>query len=253
MTALHEQYRPRTWDDVAGQPEAVAAIRSVLARGWGGRAWAITGLSGQGKTTLAKLIAAEGADQLAWREIPARTLTPKGVEDLEEWYATRTMPINGKSGRAVFINEYHGLRQDTLEMLLDTLERIPEHVCWLLTTTYKGQQTFFGDDSTGDRFAAASRFQVLKLEKGPEVFLALAKRAKAVAQAAGVDGLPDSVYELAVAACDGNLRAVLQRVESGQLQATARAEVSGRLQALPLDGRHSAERVKLQTLLWEIG
>ena len=45
MASLHEQYRPRTWADVAGQPEAVKEIRRTLERCWGGRAWLITGAS----------------------------------------------------------------------------------------------------------------------------------------------------------------------------------------------------------------
>ena len=37
MGQLSEQYRPKTWADVAGQDAAVRAIRTVLDRGWGGR------------------------------------------------------------------------------------------------------------------------------------------------------------------------------------------------------------------------
>ena len=52
MAALHEQYRPRTWGDVAGQDVAVSAIRRCLARGWDGRAWWITGASGDRKSVV---------------------------------------------------------------------------------------------------------------------------------------------------------------------------------------------------------
>ena len=48
MTALHEQYRPTALEQVIGQRKAVAQVRKVLSRGWGGRAWFITGPSGSG-------------------------------------------------------------------------------------------------------------------------------------------------------------------------------------------------------------
>jgi replication-associated recombination protein RarA len=253
MTALHERYRPRSFDDVAGQPEAVAAIKAVLARGWGGRAWWITGLSGVGKTTLAKLIAADGAAPLCTEEIAARGLTPKGVWELEQSVAMRTVPIDGRTGRAVIINECHGLRKDTVESLLDVLERIPEHVVWLFTTTKIGQQSFFDDDEAGNAAPLVSRCIEIRLDDGPGVFAKLAQRAKIVAQAAGIDGLPDSVYEAAVRAANGNLRAVLGTVESGQLRAGAIEATKKRLAELPLDGRHGAERSRLQALLAEMG
>ena len=60
---LHEQYRPKCWEEVAGQVEALAEVQAVLKRGWGGRAWWLTGLSGTGKTTIARLIAQEGAGE----------------------------------------------------------------------------------------------------------------------------------------------------------------------------------------------
>jgi DNA polymerase III subunit gamma/tau len=249
MAALHEQYRPRSWGDVAGQGDAVQAIRRVLARGWGGRAWWITGASGTGKTTLAKLIAAEGASELATEEMLAGGLTPAGVRELERQYSRRPLPIDGKAGWCIVVNECHGLRRDTVRCLLDTLERIPDYVVWVFTTTNTGQARFFDDDSDGDAAPLVSRCQEIRLADGPAVRKALAKRAKAVAQDAGCDGLPDAVYERCVEACRGNLRMVLQRVESGQLADEARAELTRQLLAMPLDdSRRPALQAQLAAL-----
>jgi replication-associated recombination protein RarA len=234
MAALHEESRPRTWADVAGQDVAVSAIRRCLSRGWGGRAWWITGASGTGKTTLAKLIASEGASELATEEILAGGLTPAGVRELERQYSRRPLPIDGKAGWCIVVNECHGLRRDTVRALLDTLERIPDYVVWVFTTTNQGQAAFFDDDQDGDAAPLVSRCQEIRLADGPAVRKALALRAKAVAQSAGCDGLPDAVYERCVDACRGNLRMVLQRVESGQLADEARSELTRQLMALPL-------------------
>ncbi len=250
---LHEQYRPSTWEQVAGQDRAVNAIRTVLKRGWGGRAWWIVGASGMGKTTLAKLIAAAGASDLATEEHDAGSLTPAKLREIERGYSFRPLPIDGKAGWALIVNECHGLRRDTVKALLDVLERLPEYVTWIFTTTKQGQASFFGDDPTGDTAPLVSRCQVVELEDTAATRKALALRGKAVAVEAGMDGLPDDCYLAAIEGCKGNLRALLQRVESGQLREEARTELTRQLMALPLDGRHGAQRAKLQEQLAEMG
>ena len=71
MNPLHEQYRPTTWDDVAGQDKAIAKVRIVARRGLGGRAFWIAGQSGTGKSSIARLIASELASNLCTEELDA--------------------------------------------------------------------------------------------------------------------------------------------------------------------------------------
>jgi replication-associated recombination protein RarA len=250
MASLFEQARPRTWTDVAGQDAAVASIRGTLARGWGGRAWWITGASGTGKTSLAKLIAAEGASDFGTEELDPSSLTPSRLRELERSYASKPLPVDGKAGWAFIVNECHRLRRDAVSALLDVLERLPGHVVWVFTTTKQGQASLFEDDATGDCAPLVSRCIEICLADGPAVRLALARRAKAVAVAAGCDGLPESVYVLAMDECRGNLRAVLQRCESGQLAATAKAAISREL-SRPLSEQNPKRRAELQAVLAE--
>lgn len=249
MTALHEQYRPRTWDDVAGQDAAVRSIRRVLARGWGGRAWWITGASGTGKTTLAKLIAAEGASEFGTEEHDAGSLTPAKVRELERQYAGRMLPVNGKSGWAIVVNECHGLRKDTVRCLLDVLERLPGHVVWVFTTTRQGQASLFEDDTDGDCAPLVSRCVEVPLADDADSRSAMARRAKQVAMAAGCDGFPEGAYTAALAACKGNLRALLGKVESGQLARVAAAELGRELAATPLQSQNPTRRAEVQAML----
>jgi DNA polymerase-3 subunit gamma/tau len=130
MTALVEQYRPRTWAAVVGQDKLVARIQTLAKRGLAGRAYWISGQSGTGKTSLARLLAAEVADPFMTREIDAGTLTVSALTELE-----RESQVGGlfgeKRGRAYLCNESHALRKDTIRQLLVTLERIPAHVVWI--------------------------------------------------------------------------------------------------------------------------
>ena len=59
---LFEQYRPQSFDQVLGQTKAVSQITRLCNIGIGGRALWISGASGTGKTTLARIVAATIAD-----------------------------------------------------------------------------------------------------------------------------------------------------------------------------------------------
>jgi replication-associated recombination protein RarA len=250
---LAEQYRPRTFDDVAGQPAAVAAIRRVLKRGWGGRAWWITGLSGTGKTTLARLIAQEGAAGLCTLELQACDLTPKAVRETLDMCRLRPLPVHGLCGWCVIVNECHKMPRHGVTALLDALDAIPDWVVWVFTTTKIGQQSFFDEDSKGDAAPLVSRCIKVTLSEGADVNAALARRAKETAVAAGMDGLPDAIYAAAIQQHKGNLRAVYQAIESGQLAEHAKAQAIAELATLPLDNRSAKRRLELQELVAQIG
>jgi len=204
-----------------------------------------------GKTTLAKLIAAEGASDFATDELDAGSLTPAKLREMERSYSVRPLPIGGKAGWALVVNECHRMRRDTVAALLDVLERLPDYVVWIFTTTKQGQASLFEDDTSGDCAPLVSRCVEIALADGPGVRQALAKRAKVVAMSAGCDGLPDSVYAAAIDGCKGNIRALLQRVESGQLANAARLECERYLQQ-PLDRQDSLVRARMQKQLAEL-
>lgn len=237
---LPEQYRPTTFAEVVGQARAVAEIKAVLSRGWGGRAWWVTGVSGCGKTTLARIIASEGADPFNVEEIDAGALTPAALRDLEE--SMRFRGFGAKSGKAFIVNESHGLRKDTIRLLRVVLERLPAHVVFVFTTTKAGQQSLFEDDATGDARPLLSRCTEIILDNDDATQRAFAARAREIAQREGMDGLPEAVYCSAVARAHGNMRAVLQRIESGAFRTDAREIINGALALLKSTKGAAAEQ-----------
>lgn len=212
---LFEKYRPKSLDEVIGQPKAVATLRGIREReGWGGRAYWISGASGTGKTTLARIIAAELADPFNTTEWGAGDqLTSADLDDVERMFRLSCLGV--KPGRAWIVNEAHGLRKPIVRRLLGLLEEgLPQHSAVIFTTTRDGQDALFEDDI--DAHPLLSRCTVLPLTN-QGLAKAFAARAREIAAAEGMDGVPESRYVALAQDVRNNFRAMLQRIGDGQV------------------------------------
>lgn len=215
MQSLYEKYRPAKFSEVIGQREAVKQIRTVLRRGWGGRAFWIAGDSGLGKSTLAKIIARLGADDFFIEEYDSpmelmRKETQKHIENSIHLYAT------GKGGRAFLVNEAHGLWEQEVRWLLGVLERLPNHVVFIFTTTREGQNLFM--DCKVDALPLLSRCVYIELSNTRYLNRSFAVYCKRIARAAKLDGQPLSEYIDLAKRCKNNCRMMLQEIEAGKMR-----------------------------------
>jgi len=208
---LYEKYRPATWSEVVGQDKVIETIAQLRKRGLAGRAYWISGQSGQGKTTIARLLAAEVADEWYVEEVDATGLTVSALNRIESSMQTYSM---GKGGRVYIFNEAHGLSKPAVRQLLVLLERLPSHCVVIFTTTNEGQLTFFEDKQ--DAAPLLSRCLRLDLAR-QNLAQAFAQRAYEIANKEGLNGRPIEQYVRLCKDNRNNMRAILQAIDNGAM------------------------------------
>lgn len=147
VSSLFERYRPSDLDSLMGQDKCVRQLRSLKSRygTLGGRAYWISGKSGTGKTTLARIIGSDIASEAAIEEIDGGDMTPREIARRQDLLYQRMI---GKGGWCLIVNEAHGFKADTVRRLLTLIEPqggLPSHVAFCFTTTKAGQAKLFDD------------------------------------------------------------------------------------------------------------
>ena len=153
--ALARKYRPKSFDEIVGQKEILAALCNSLDTGKIHHAYLLSGTRGVGKTTLARIFAKALNCEQGMSSHPCcqcetcRLIDSGGFTDLIEIDAasrtkvedTRAIlenvtykPTSGRY-KVYLIDEVHMLSAGSFNALLKTLEEPPEHVKFILATT----------------------------------------------------------------------------------------------------------------------
>ena len=211
MKTLFEQYRPKTFDEVVGQDKAIRQIQTIGKRGLTGRAFWLSGQSGTGKTTLARIVAHTVADEMYVDEIDAGQATPGKLAELEKTLYTLAW---GRGGKCIIINEAHGLSKRAIRQLLVMLERLPSHVCFIFTTICEGQELLFdGSEDTAPLLSRCVRIDLARRDLAKP----FAKRCREIATKEELNGQDEAAYVRLAQTYRNNMRVMPQAIESGAM------------------------------------
>ncbi|MDD2533248.1 MAG: DNA polymerase III subunit gamma/tau [Eubacteriales bacterium] len=153
--ALYREWRPRTFDEVVEQKQAVYALRQAVISRQIGHAYLFSGTRGTGKTTLAKIFSRaincldpQQGNPCNHCEICRGVLDGSLLDVVEMDAASNnsvdnirriTDEVNFMPSRARFkvyiIDEVHMLTPGAFNALLKTLEEPPAHAVFILATT----------------------------------------------------------------------------------------------------------------------
>lgn len=133
--ALDKKYRPKSFDEVAGNPELLMTIRSILSRPTGiPSSFLLEGPSGCGKTTLSRIIARElGGTDSTIKEYNISNMT--GVDTARKIIDhARFKPFGGRK-KIYILNECHKSSNAWQNAMLEVLEEPPSYIHFILCTT----------------------------------------------------------------------------------------------------------------------
>lgn len=204
---LTEKYRPKQWSEVIGQDDVLRKIDRLSRNGLKGRAYHISGQSGTGKTTIARLIADEVARPWSTIEMDGADVNAEFLRDTERsiWHKPLDSP-----GWCIVVNEAHGMRPQIVTSLNSLLEKghVLKNSTWVFTTTCDGQLKIEGME---DSSAFISRCVHLELSRRG-LCEAFAVRMMEVANSEGI-AVTLEWCTRTLKNCRNNLRAGLQSLE----------------------------------------
>ena len=217
---LARKWRPKRFDELAGQEHVVRALVNALNSGRVHHAFLFTGTRGVGKTTIARIFAKSlncetgvGANPCGVCATCREIDEGRFVDLLEVDAASRTKvddtrelldnvqyaPARGRY-KVYLIDEVHMLSTHSFNALLKTLEEPPPHVKFLLATT----------DPQKLPITVLSRCMQFNLKRLPQAVMA--KRITEILQAENISFEADAVRMLARSA-EGSMRDALSLLD----------------------------------------
>lgn len=199
---LQIAYRPKTFEEVAGNESAIEAIMSLLDRDLEHipHAWLFSGPAGCGKTTLARIVKdALGCNALDYKEFNSGSM--RGVDTIREVEQnSRLSPMAGKV-KVYLFDEVHNWTKQAQEASLKMLEDAPPNVFFLLATT------------NPEKLCKAMRTRLTDVTVKPLRTNEVMKLLKSICEKEDVD-IDSTLLKKIALSCDGSAREAVKMLDS---------------------------------------
>ncbi|ADN35745.1 Replication factor C [Methanolacinia petrolearia DSM 11571] len=250
-TIWTEKYRPKTLDDVVGQKEIVARLKSYVKTGSLPHLL-FTGPAGIGKTTSAVALAREffGENwQVNFRELNASD--ERGIDVVRNQIKqfARTAPMGGAEFKILFLDEADALTNDAQAALRRTMENYAYTCRFILSCNYSSKII----DPIQSR-CALYRFRPLDRE-------AVTEELNRIAKTEGLSITEDAMSAIIYVA-QGDMRKAINALQGGaiispeikeemiyEITSTARPDEIRELLSIIMDGNFNAAEHKLNGLI----
>ena len=194
---LHTTHRPTSFDEIIGNENVVASLKSVLNREKDiPHVYLFSGNPGLGKTTLAFII----KNMLNCSESDFyyyNAANTRGIQTIRDIIDNcQFAPMNGDVKYFV-MEEAHGITGPALDAVLKFLEFIPEHVYFSFCTSEI-------EKMGNPQQRAAFKRRCHSSEMKPLLLPELNKLLNQVLQKEGIKSFPDDVINKIISVCDGS-------------------------------------------------
>lgn len=132
--AYNIEFRPKTFDEIIGNRDTVESLQSLLQQKDPPHTFLFSGLTGCGKTTLARIVANElGCSEYDLMEY--NSANSRGIETARDIISQMNYkPLKGNI-KIYLLDEVHKLTKDFQDAILKATEEPPNHVYFLMCTT----------------------------------------------------------------------------------------------------------------------
>lgn len=211
---LVEKYRPKRLGQVAGQDAIVRKLRAIMGRPNFDRGmFYLEGRTGTGKTSIARAIANELDAAPGWgiTELDGSDCTVDSVRALDE--RARLTGLFADEWQVWIVNECHAMTSKAVQAWLTLLERWPRHWLVIFSTTENAEDLYGGFSQPFTDRCLCFRLTNQGLCK------TFAKLAQRIASREGLNGRQLADYETLAKDCRNSMRAMLQKIEAGDMLA----------------------------------
>ncbi|MCK9281522.1 MAG: AAA family ATPase [Melioribacteraceae bacterium] len=132
--AYNIEFRPKTFNEIIGNRDTVESLQSLLQQKDPPHTFLFSGLTGCGKTTLARIVANElGCSE--YDRIELNSSNNRGIDTARDIISQMSFkPLQGKC-KVYILDEVHATTKDFQHAMLKALEDAPKHVFFILCTT----------------------------------------------------------------------------------------------------------------------